>query len=562
MKEDKNIQTPEESPDRPAGQEPIQEETQNEETPVAQPEDATHPEEEAHTQEMQTEEIPSALFQEIEPGAETKKSNRGRTFWIAVASVAVVLVLALGGFAAYVNNYQAVYPNVYVGETNLGGKTADEAKMVLDAYYTEDKLSGKEITFQCEDATSTILMENMSIQFENDKTTGDVYSYGREGSLPVKMWCFLSSLVHRKEITPAMTYDTQALAGSINDIAGAYEVEPVGYTFQISEGKLTIYKPTDGIKVDREQITQAVEQQIKTYAFGTVVMTPAVVHPPKLNMDEFYAQITADAIDAYYEKVDGQVRVMPEKLKCNIDRGSVESAVKVIEDGQDSFEMAAETEPPAVTSAMLTQQLYSEKLGSYSTNYGGTAARINNVRLAVSRINGVELMPGEEMSYDKTILPRTSANGYKAAPVYVGNKTESGIGGGICQPSSTLYAAALYANLGIVERHNHSMAVSYLPKGMDATIAEGVLDLRIQNTTNYPVKISASADGGVVAISIWGYNPEKYSVDILRSASGETYYVTRVVKKDGAEVARENMTSSTYQKPAPKENEEKEKKNN
>lgn len=508
----------------------------------------------------------TALFQNIIPEGEksAEKKPKGRTFWITAACIVAALVLVFGGFAAYVNNYQEVYPNVYVGELNLGGKTADETKMVLDAYYTTEKLAGKEIAFQCVDARSTILMENMSIRYENDKTTGDVFGYGRSGNLPVKMWSYLTAMLYRKQIDPAISYDTQALAGSINDIAAPYEVEPVGYTFAITEGKLAIFKPTDGVKVDREQITQEVENQIKNYAFGAVVMIPEVTKPPKLDMDAFYAQITADAIDAYYTKVDGHVQVVPEKLKCNIDRQSVEGAVKVIKDGQDSFEMAAETIPPPVTGAMLTQQLYCEKLGSYSTNYGGSSApRANNVRLAVSRLNGIELMPGEELSYDQTILPRRASNGYKAAPVYVGNKTESGIGGGICQPSSTLYAAALYANLGIVERHNHSMAVSYLPKGMDATIAEGALDLKIKNTTNYPVKINASSDGGVITISILGYNPEKYSVDILRSASGETYYVTRVVKKEGVEVARENMTSSTYQKPAPKEDEkEKEKKKN
>ena len=160
-------------------------------------------------------------------------------------------------------------------------------------------------------------------------------------------------------------------------------------------------------------------------------------------------------------------------------------------------------------------------------------------------------MPGEEFSYDKTILPRTAENGYMAAPVYVGNKVESGMGGGICQPSSTLYGAALYANLEILERHNHSMLVSYMPAGLDATISQGALDLRLRNNTPYPVKIASQASGGVLTFSIWGYNPENISVNIVRSGSEYQYYATRIVMKDGVEISRESLSSSRYVPPAP-----------
>ena len=127
------------------------------------------------------------------------------------------------------------------------------------------------------------------------------------------------------------------------------------------------------------------------------------------------------------------------------------------------------------------------------------------------------------------------------------------MGGGICQVSSTLYSALLYANLEILERHNHSLPVGYIPLGMDATIAEGLLDLRFRNNTNYPIKLSASADGGVISFSILGYNPDGISVSIERSNKGDTYYVTRVVKKNGEVVNREKMRSSTYAKPEKKD---------
>ncbi|MEG2380317.1 MAG: VanW family protein, partial [Oscillospiraceae bacterium] len=210
-------------------------------------------------------------------------------------------------------------------------------------------------------------------------------------------------------------------------------------------------------------------------------------------------------------------------------------------------EMVAKTTPPAVTSEMLTADLYSETLGSYNSDFGGSSApRANNVRLASKKMNGTELMPGEVFSYNNIVGERSRANGFQAAPVFVGNKVESGLGGGVCQPSSTLYSAVLYANLEIVERNQHSLSVSYMPGGMDATVSYGSLDFRFKNNTPYPVKVLAIPDGGTLKCSILGYNPEKTSVQIVRSSNGSSFYVTRIVKKDGVEVSREKMPSSTY----------------
>ena len=195
-----------------------------------------------------------------------------------------------------------------------------------------------------------------------------------------------------------------------------------------------------------------VEAQLCAMQPGTVELKPERVVPEKLDPDVFYKWLTSDAENAYYEKTeDGKVVVHDGKPKCTVGREEVDAALKNLETAPDNTVTVPVTvTQPENTAEKLKTTLYSEVLGKYATNYGGSsAARANNVRLATSRINGIELMPDEEFSYDKTILPRTSANGYMAAPVYVGNKVESGLGGGICQPSSTLYAAALYANLEI-----------------------------------------------------------------------------------------------------------------
>ena len=102
-------------------------------------------------------------------------------------------------------------------------------------------------------------------------------------------------------------------------------------------------------------------------------------------------------------------------------------------------------------------------------------------------------------------MPRTSANGYVTAPIFINKQHGMGIGGGVCQVSSTLYAAMLAAGLPATERHPHSLPVTYIPSGMDATIAGNTLDLKFVNTFNYSIVINAVADNGTLTVSISRY---------------------------------------------------------
>lgn len=142
-------------------------------------------------------------------------------------------------------------------------------------------------------------------------------------------------------------------------------------------------------------------------------------------------------------------------------------------------------------------------LGSYATAYNPNISRAVNIALAASRINGVVIQPGDSFSFNHTILPRTAANGYVEANVIVNKKYVPGTGGGICQVSSTLYAAMLTAGLPATERHPHSLNVGYIPEGMDATISGNALDLRFTNIFDDPIQIQASADQGTLTISIY-----------------------------------------------------------
>ena len=140
--------------------------------------------------------------------------------------------------------------------------------------------------------------------------------------------------------------------------------------------------------------------------------------------------------------------------------------------------------------AQSTQQASGTVIGTCTTSYVDNIPRATNVALAAQRINGTVVQPGGSFSFSNTILPRTSANGYVTAPIYVSGKKGTGTGGGVCQVSSTLYAAMVYAGLPATERHAHSLPVDYLPAGLDATIAGSYLDLKFTNTFSQPLPVT------------------------------------------------------------------------
>ncbi len=138
--------------------------------------------------------------------------------------------------------------------------------------------------------------------------------------------------------------------------------------------------------------------------------------------------------------------------------------------------------------------------------WDSSAARINNIDLAAKQLDGVIIMPGQVFSYNETIGQRTEDAGYRLAGAYADGEVIEEVGGGICQVSSTLYCAAMYAQMTTISRTNHYFAVSYLSIGYDATVSWKQPDYRFRNDRDFPVKILTFVHGHSVTIEFWGTN--------------------------------------------------------
>ncbi len=134
-------------------------------------------------------------------------------------------------------------------------------------------------------------------------------------------------------------------------------------------------------------------------------------------------------------------------------------------------------------------------LGCYTTQYKNNTPRGTNVELACDYMNGTIVLPGAVFSYNDVIGVRNSARGFKVATIYMGGELAQGIGGGICQISSTTYVAMMIAGIPPLERHRHSLPVSYLKPNLDATVSYGKLDLKFVNPFTFPIVICSTYDG-------------------------------------------------------------------
>ncbi|QZY57377.1 VanW family protein [Crassaminicella profunda] len=178
------------------------------------------------------------------------------------------------------------------------------------------------------------------------------------------------------------------------------------------------------------------------------------------------------------------------------------------------IELPVETISPQITSESLST--IHDLIGEYTTIFNiRRKGRTQNLRLASNEINGVVLMPMEIFSFNKVVGPRSKERGYKDAPIIFKGEVVPGLGGGVCQVSSTLYNAMLLGNLEVVERYNHTLPSSYVVKGRDATVSYGVLDFKFKNILNTPIYIESYMKNNSLTVKIYGRKTDNKTVRVV-----------------------------------------------
>ena len=242
----------------------------------------------------------------------------------------------------------------------------------------------------------------------------------------------------------------------------------------------------------------------------------------------------------YSQPADTRIDLQVDDVKAQIER-----------EKKDEYNVALKYTRADVTVNDLGQDAFPDELGSFVTKYSNNANRTTNLRLASNKINGTVIMPGDTFSYNKIVGERTIAAGYKNASVFENGRIVDGLGGGICQVSTTLYNAVLYANLQIVERTNHMFLAGYADGGRDATVAYGSLDFRFKNNRTYPIKIESRVENGYCTVKVYGLRMENdFDVEIVSNKIGPLkYQAFRRLYQNGVLVGTEELSVDTYSSP-------------
>ena len=326
---------------------------------------------------------------------------------------------------------------------------------------------------------------------------------------------------------------------------------------------------------ERYQATKELEEEAKEFDITYSVDSEDV----KTTVLEKTKNMGVKPKDAVISREDGKFVIEKETAGTQVD---VEASTKLIVEhfndeweakGSESFELVSMVKEAKIKEEALLK--IQDKLGSYTTQFESGNDRAKNITLATSRINGTVLMPGEEMSASDGMGERTEKNGYRPAGTYLNGEVVDGVGGGVCQVSTTLYNTVLNAELEVTERSPHSMVVSYVPAAQDAAISAGYKDLKFRNNTEAPVYIEGYTKGGSVTFVIYGLETRaqgrtvKYisetlsttprtdkfveasnlTLGIKKSASGHTgkkAVLWKVIYEDGKEVSREKVNTSNY----------------
>ena len=210
--------------------------------------------------------------------------------------------------------------------------------------------------------------------------------------------------------------------------------------------------------------------------------------------------------DATFRVVSGGIEVVPAKPGRTIDLDAARSAIEkaMLSPTRRSATLATATSEPSRTTAAAEAMGITGIVGSYTTTYGGTPGRLHNVQLVADLIDGALVAPGARFSFNQTTGERNEAKGFEEAPVIINGELESGIGGGVCQVSTTLFNAAFEAGLSIDKRTNHALYISHYPLGRDATVNYPDIDLVFTNDTDKWLLIRTFVGAGSLTVNIYG----------------------------------------------------------
>ena len=481
-----------------------------------------------------------------------KKHKRGSIFSLFFVTIISIFILCFGIFTAYNILNTNIISGVHIKGFDVSGLSTSDAKYQLDNYLNA-KLP-EEIKLVHGDYESTISLKQIEASFDTKNAVSTAYNVGRQGNIFENNLYVLSTMFGEVNIEPTIKLNKTQVTKNLEEISANLPDKVTESSYFIEDSNLIITSGKQGNVVDIDATINEIRNSISN--LSTIDRPIEIIvksqDPKPIDVEKVHEEIYKEPVDAYYTQEPFTVYPSENGVDFKV---SIEEAKAIVNgEAAEEYTIPLNITAPNVTTNMIGTEAFPDLLADYSTRYVNNYNRTTNLILSTNKINGTVLMPGETFSYNKVVGARTIAAGYRDAPIYVSGKVVDGVGGGICQVATTLYNAAVYSNLEIVQRSNHQFVPSYAPASRDATVVYGAIDFQFKNNRNYPIKIVGSVSGGICNFKIFGLKQEDdYDVEISAYQTGSSSSAIyseayKILKKDGAIVSKELLSKDVYKR--------------
>ena len=412
----------------------------------------------------------------------------------------------------------------------------------------------EEIKLKHNDFETSISTKELNIQFDTTTAINSAYKIGRTENLLKNNITILKTKINKTHIPITLTLDTDTLKKQLQDISGKLPDTVKESSYYIEGSNLILTKGNSGAVVDVDATTKNIIEQIENFNIknNNIEISTTQKSPSALDIDNIHSELYSEPKDAYFTQNPYCIYPSENGVDFAI---SIDEAKNLLKEDKEECSIPLKVLYPNITTSMLGNEAFPDLLSQYSTSYSTRdQKRTTNLKLAANKINGTVLMPGETFSYNKVVGARTISAGYQEAPIYVSGKVVDGVGGGICQITTTLYNAVVYANLDIVERSNHQFVPSYAPASRDATVVYGSIDFKFKNNRNYPIKIMCTVSNGIANFQIYGLRSNNdYEVVISNRVTGTTSNAIyseayKILKQNGQVISSTLLSQDVYKR--------------
>lgn len=483
---------------------------------------------------------------------EVKSKTPLSTFKTILLIFITIIIAAIFVFVVYNTFNQKISSGVSIKGVDVSKLNASDAKLKIDKYISQNL--PEEITVKHGDFEATISISQINAKFDTKTASANAYNVGRDSNFIMNNLYAFSSLFGNEsvDIEPNITIDKSQLTKNLEDMSAQLPDKVTQSSYYIEENNLIVTAGNEGYVVDVDASIEAIKAGIADFSSNDPIeLVVKLQQPDDIDIESIYNEVHREPKDAYYTTEPFSVFPSEDGIDFAI---SIDEAKNIVSDKSvNEYTIPIKYITPNVTTNMIGTEAFPDLLSQFSTKYAASNKnRTTNLILAANKINGTVIMPGETFSYNKVVGERTIAAGYREAPIYVSGEVVDGLGGGICQITTTLYNAVVYANLEIVQRSNHQFVPSYVGASRDATVVYGATDFQFKNNRNYPIKLVCSVSGGIASFQIFGMKQDDdVSVEISAYVTGRTNSAIyseayKILKKDGVVVGKELLSKDTY----------------